>query len=288
MSAFPQSGNGPSLAPVIRLFFHCLLLAGLGGCATHNATSTLRPGDPAAPSQVTPSEAIHTARLFCEMPWQPFHRNVLHGPDARGIRVDTPDAAYRPANGRHGWWIPGEINRGMPYKWGGFDDAESFQRGIAAGLAAGDVSTPSKRRADNAAVSKYAAGVDCSGLISRCLGLPRHHDSSQLPDVCDVLPGYGDLRPGDLLNIPREHVMLVAGWADAARTQICYYETGGIPDWKPALKVSPAQKLIALGFQPLRYRGMAREPLPSGKEVLTRSAVASAVPVPEPQAWWRE
>ena len=74
--------------------------------------------------------------------------------------------------------------------------------------------------------------------------------------------------------------MLVAGWANSDRTQICYYETGGIPDWKPALKISPLDKLLALGFKPLRYRGMAREVGPSGKEILTRAMRSSAISVP--------
>jgi hypothetical protein len=91
-----------------------------------------------------------------------------------------------------------------------------------------------------------------------------------------------DLRAGDLLNIPRRHVILVAGLARPDHTWICYYETGGIPDWKPALKQSPLDKLLALGFQPLRYRGMAREAKPSGKEILTRAAREAAVVVAEP------
>jgi hypothetical protein len=91
-----------------------------------------------------------------------------------------------------------------------------------------------------------------------------------------------ELRAGDLLNIPHRHVILVAGWGSPDHTLICYYETGGIPDWKPGLKISPLDKLLALGFQPLRYRGMARETVPSGKEVLTRAVRSSAIAVPNP------
>ena len=76
--------------------------------------------------------------------------------------------------------------------------------------------------------------------------------------------------------------MLVAGWANASHTDLLYYETGGIPEWKPGLKVSPLDKLLALGYQPLRYRGMAREAVPSGKEILTRAVRSEAVAVPEP------
>jgi len=262
----------------------------LGGCSTvpsrapafKDVMDPLIPGDSSAPSQVTPAEALAIAEIYTQHPWRPFARNILHGSDRCGIRVDTPDIGYKPENGRDGWWVPGEVNRGIPYKWGGFDNPASFDNAIASGHAAGDVSTPRKRELDNAAVSSEAAGVDCSGFVSRCLKLPSGHDSSQLPSLCDRLPSPMDLRPGDLLNIPHQHVMLVAGWAKKDRSWICYYETGGIPEWKPALKQAPLAALIELGYQPLRYRGMAREARPTDKQVLTRAVLATAIRIPHP------
>jgi hypothetical protein len=263
----------------------CVSALGLiAGCATSKQTAadpTLLPGDPTAPSRVTPTEAIAIARTYTKHMWRPFGRNILHGTDSTGVRVDTPDASYRPADGRNGWWLPGEVNEGVPYKWGGFDAPQDFDRKIATGQAAGDVSSPAKRMADNAAVSTQAAGVDCSGFVSRCLKLPFSRDSSQLPALCELLPGMQALRAGDLLNIPRRHVLLFAGWS-ADRTWIYYYETGGIPEWKAALKQSPLDAIVELGYQPLRYRGMARETGPPGKEVLTRAMRATAVTVTNP------
>ena len=95
-----------------------------------------------------------------------------------------------------------------------------------------------------------------------------------------------DLRPGDVLNIPRRHVILCAGWSNPEHTWLYYYETGGGPDyWKPGLKQAPLDALLALGYQPLRYRGMAHEPVPAGtmaKEVLTRAVKATAATVRNP------
>ena len=265
---------------------HCfqsaLILLFLAGCAAPQQKTELLPGDPSAPSQVTPQEALATARVYSTHPWRPFAGNIRHATDPLGVRIDTPDAGYQPASGRNGWWIPGEANEGIPYKWGGFDDPARFDAAIASGLAGGDVSSPAKRQADNAGVSKFAAGVDCSGFVSRCLNLPEVYDSARIPSICEPLADPHQLRPGDLLNIPHRHVMLVAGWENSDHSLICYYETGGIPDWKPALKVSPLDKLIELGFVPMRYRGMARESGPSGKEVLTRALRSSAVIVPDP------
>ncbi len=231
---------------------------------------------------MTPGEALAVAEVYSHHPWQPYARNIFHGTDAAGVRVDTPDATYHPPSGRDGWWIPGQVNEGIPYKWGGFDEPTVFDAAIAAGRAAGDVSSPAKRRADEQAVSADAAGVDCSGFVSRCLKLPEVRDSSQLPALCDTLPRADDLQPGDLLNIAHQHVILVAGWARPDHSWIFYYETGGIPEWKPALKQSPLAALLALGFQPLHYRGMARAEVPSGKEVLTRAVRETAVSVADP------
>jgi len=265
-----------------------MLLAGifLAGCAAVPtqpvAAPEWTPGAASAPSQVTPHEALAMAEALTHHQWRPFARNILHGPDAGGVRVDTPDAGYHPPSKRNGWWVPGEINEGIPYKWGGFDDPASFDGKVAAGFAAGDVATPEKRRADNAAVSAQAAGVDCSGFVAKCLKLPGPCDSAQLPFVCDVLPDAMDLRPGDVLNIPRRHAMLVAGWAKPDKSWILYYENGGVPEWKPALKQAPLAALLKLGYQPLRYRGMARETVPSGKEILTRAMRAKTIVVENP------
>ncbi len=277
-----RQASTPSSTASLAVLATAVLLTGCATLPERAAQPSLLPGDPKAPSQVTPGEALALAEVYSRHAWRPFARNILHGPDPVGVQVDTPDAGYRPVSGRDGWWVPGEVNTGIPYKWGGFDDPAAFDRAIASGLAAGDVSSPAKRAADNAAVSPHAAGVDCSGFVSRCLKLPVGHDSASLPSLCDVLSSPGQLRPGDLLNIPRRHVILVAGWARPDRSWIYYYETGGIPDWKPALKQAPLDALMALGYQPLRYRGMAREAVPSGKEVLTRAIRARAISIPNP------
>lgn len=270
--------------PVVTL----ILLA--AGCASDAgkgpAVAELVPGDPSAPSQVTPDEAMQIAQSFTRHAWRPFASNILHGKDAKGILVNTPDVTHEPQHERRGWWVPGQVNEGIPYKWGGFDDPASFDAAIANGSAGGDVSSPEKRRADNAGVSGRAAGVDCSGFVSQCLKLPRVHDTSQLPAVCHELPSAQDLRAGDLLNIPRRHVILCAGWFDPQHTWIYYYETGGAPDyWKPGLKQAPLAALLELGYKPLRYKGMAYEPVPGGKqprEVLTRAVKTTATVVAHP------
>ncbi len=269
-----------------RLSFLILLLAGCVSTPQKPEPAPLVPGDATAPSQTTPAEAMATAQRMATHVWQPFGGNILHGKDKAGILVNTPDVGHEPAHERRGWWVPGQVNTGIPYKWGGFDDPSSFDAAIAQGKAGGDVSSPEKRRADNAAVSAQAAGVNCSGFVSRCLKLPSVHDTTQLPAICTELASAQDLQPGDLLNIPKKHVVLCAGWVDPQHSWIYYYETGGAPDfWKPSLKQAPLDAMMALGYKPLRYKGMASQVIPSGKEpkdVLTRAVKSTAVSVPNP------
>lgn len=265
----------------------CLAAALISGCTAPTTdgkrSEELTPGDPTAPSQVTPREALDIARQLSTHPWQPFARNILHGKDKAGILVNTPDAGYKEQPDRPGWWLPGAVNAGIPYKWGGFDDPASFDSAVAGGLAAGDVATPEKRRLDNAAVSAQAAGVDCSGFMSRCLKLPSVFDSAQLPSVCSPLPSPRDLHPGDLLDFPHRHVLLCAGWATLDHKWIYFYETGGAPDyWKPGLKEASLERLLAAGYQPLHYRGMATGGQTDGKQVLTRGVRIAAHVVTNP------
>ena len=260
-------------------------IAMLTGCAANlsKMQDMFVPGDPEALSQVTPTEALQIADSYATHTWRPFARNIMHGTDKSGVLVNTPDISLNKPLERSGWWIPGEVNVGVPYKWGGFDDLPSFDHAISNGLAGGDVSSAEKRRADNAGVSLYATGVDCSGFISRCLKLPTAHDTAQLPSICGALENPQELRPGDLLNIVRGHVILCAGWARPDRSWVYYYETGGGPDyWKPGLKQAPLDALLALGYQPLRYRGMAYEPQTSGKEILKRGVLLKAETITEP------
>lgn len=271
------------------MHMHCTFclatLTFITGCAStqHDGrlSAQITPGDPSAPSQVTPSECLAIARELSAHSWKPFANNILHGKDKKGVCVNTPDAGFE--GERPGWWVPGEVNSGVPYKWGGFDDAASFDAAIANGAAGGDVSSPEKRRMDQAAVSADAAGLDCSGFVSRCLKLPTVQDTTQLPAICTPLVNASELRPGDILNVPHRHVILCAGWATPDHKWIYFYETGGAPHfWKPGLKQSPIESLLALGYQPMRYRGMATESRVDGKQVLTRAARSSADAVPQP------
>jgi hypothetical protein len=70
------------------------------------------PAQDAAPDaqQQQRARILGIAREYAEFAWQGDAGNALHGPDANGIPVDTPDVSFDPQG-----WKPDAVNRGMPY-----------------------------------------------------------------------------------------------------------------------------------------------------------------------------
>jgi hypothetical protein len=209
-----------------------------------------------AVAQVRRSEAIAIAETYLHFKWRPSAANVFHGVDADGVRVETPDAGFNRPGIRPGWWKTGEVNEGMPYMWGGFCTAKEFEKGLRDGRHAGDVCTSEKRLKGDAAVSRFAIGIDCSGLISRCWKLPRAYSTNEIASICTPLSSYDALKPGDILNSAKNHVLLFKAFTDASRQRIFAYEAGSPPTWKVLLNNIPLSMLREQGYEALRYRGM--------------------------------
>lgn len=203
--------------------------------------------------QVSRKEALAIAETYRTALWRPTQVNVRHGRDSLGIQVDTPDSGEA---WRGGWWQPDQINVGIPYQWGGFDTPTSFQTKLHQGFAAGDLYTAEKRAGLETAVSREACGIDCSGFISRCWKLDRAYSTRELPSLCEPLPDYDHLQPGDILNVSNGHVVLFIRWADARRTQLSVYEAGRHPVWKVCRRQIRREHLEKQGALPWRYRGM--------------------------------
>ncbi len=208
----------------------------------------------------TPEEAIRTALTYTELEWLPEARHIRHGKDLKGITVHTPDTTLTEYGDNRGWWEPGVPAKGMAYKWGGFDTPESFLGGLEKGKKAGDIANTHKIRLDDAAVSQGSVGIDCSGFVSRCWGLPRHFSTPELPSICDPI-AWDKLRTGDII-LKNGHVLM---FADRQGGYIIGYEAGPIPTWRARRCAILISKLKDDGYTPWRYRKMAA-PKSSDKE----------------------
>lgn len=204
-------------------------------------------------TKLTPEEAILTARTYTELRWEPRPVHIRHGKDSAGILVHTPDTTLASHGDKRGYWSPGTVATGMPYKWGGFDTPDSFLSGIAAGKKAGDIANSYKVRADNAAISSESVGIDCSGFISRCWGLKKHVSTRDFPTLCDPI-AWADLRMGDIL-LKEGHVLMLITRQDPF---IICYEAGPNPTWRARRGAILISYLKANNFSPWRYRKMAK------------------------------
>ena len=110
-----------------------------------------------------------------------------------------------------------------------------------------------KRQLGDAATSKQACGIDCSGFVSRCWRLSRPYSTKELPGICDKIV-WGDLKAGDILLNDR-HVLLFAKWSTPGST-VYAYEAGPFPVWRVNAAEIPTDYLLERGYVPWRYRGI--------------------------------
>lgn len=198
------------------------------------------------------TDALAVAESFLSHRWQPTMKNLRHGKDEDGVEVQTPDRAGAVGSPMEELWLVDQPNVGMAYKWGGFDSLATFDTGVRAGKAAGDVYTQEKRRQGGAAVSSGAVGVDCSGFVSRCWKLQSKHSTDSLTEISRKLASVSELRPADIMNQAGGHVLLFARWVDGPKTRALFYEAA--PFSKVRAKEYAVAELESSGFSPWRYR----------------------------------
>lgn len=224
----------------------------LAVCLSSFSLFALLCGSSLSAQTVARAEALKIAESYIQHRWQASAKNLLHGKDVRGIEVHTPDReGGRGAPLSECWRVDAE-NIGVAYKWGGTDTLASFDAGLKAGKAAGDVYTLAKRRLDDAAVSDAAVGIDCSGFICRAWKLRKRYSTRSLGEVCLKLPSVSALEPADIMNQPGGHVLLFVKWLDREKKRALFYESA--PFSKTLASERDVGEMISAGFRPLRYR----------------------------------
>jgi uncharacterized protein YegL len=184
------------------------------------------------------AEIIEIARRYATHSWTATSNNVLHTDI-----VDTPNREYYTSWPAWMGWSIGE-NVAVPYQWGGWsalgdldlrlipdDDGRYFDEQLRMGYAAGDINTAFYYPDWD---GHGAAGVDCSGLVSRAWRTNTKYGSDGLRNISRPIK-FEDLRAGDLLYRPG-HVMLFKEFVTPERatpgtTRIRVYEASGY-DWK--------------------------------------------------------
>jgi len=218
---------------------------------------------PIASSAITRSEMMGVAESYINHAWTASEENVCAGKIAKKIvkekvngvfvekeykiRIDTPDEDCGSACFNLGWWnSQGETNTGMPYKWGGFSTLEGFDNGIRSGACGGDVYNRNIELSGYGSYDFDAAGIDCSGFVSRSWKLKSQKTTKSLPNISKELgedfgfnqtEKYQGMKKGDIFNIYGYHVMLSAEdnpFFDMALETLVYESSGN--DWKTSVR----------------------------------------------------
>lgn len=141
----------------------------------------------------------------------------------------------------------------MPYRWGGDDTPDSFRMRVEYGALAGDVCTCRDPSLDYCLVPE-AAGVDCSGFVSKAWGIEKRGTSGLL-DVATELSDIADMRPGDAFVWPGHHVRLLTGLDAGAGVAYIVLESTTKLHCEGVCQSSYRPSELN-GYQLIKYRGM--------------------------------
>lgn len=92
----------------------------------------------------------------------------------------------------------------ISYNWGGFDNVDAFIEKTST-MKAGNTNTAI------APMLHCAAGVDCSGFISRVWDLATKYNTSTIYQQTEAIP-VQEMNTGDVFVKPGSHVMMFSGW----------------------------------------------------------------------------
>jgi len=191
-------------------------------------------------------EVICRARAFANHSWLPSYKNVFHGIDTDDVPCDTPDNSY--INGKYpcGWWLPDQINIGIPYMWGGFSSIQDFDSGVQEGRYAGNVPVTRSNQ-----ISKYCVGLDCSGFISKCWNVTVKLSTHTIPQISLSLDWMDQLIPSDIILLAGIHVMLFSGYSDDGKSTARVIDTSRRTG-KVLERYICLQELKQEGYRPFR------------------------------------
>jgi hypothetical protein len=201
------------------------------------------PGISLAVDKITRQEIMNKAKAYANHKFHVSSDNITSsaGEIIGGKLVITPIS-------KPGYYV------GIPYKWGGNDSIERFQRGLDVGKKAGDKCISHLQNCQTNGTSSQAVGVDTSGFISQVWGLKHKYSTRTLPRISTQRSSMNELEPGDILLKPGR-VML---FSHKNSGHFYVYEPSR-RDWKVTLSSYTLSQLEE--YQPYRYNEIVAKQL---------------------------
>lgn len=193
---------------------------------------------------------IEKALEYANYRWTASEKNLMHGVDETGRFVDTPDVTWTGEILDCGWWKVGEENVGIPYGWGNASTIEEFEMGLREGKYAGNVPEDKSRYG-----SHYTVGVDCSGLLTVCWGLPKKIATRDIPQYATIVNSLDEIRQGDVFAKVGSHVMFFKEFVDDDKREVVILDSTRSTG-KVSQRVENVAELFASGYQIYRKNGV--------------------------------
>ena len=202
-------------------------------------------GPIAAVVPLTRQRVVDTAFAFEGIRWTVT-------PSAYGRDPDTVCTGFNRV--RRPGYMHGKLGqevRGIPYCWGCHGALYQIRAKIQSGMMAGNVCTRNAPRRD-------VIGVDCSAFVSATWGLATHFTTMAIPSITRRLENPWDLLPGDAFNKPGSHVMLFLRFTPDRKAEVIEASPGAC-NGRVCRNVYPLASVLARGYAPVRFRGLANE-----------------------------
>jgi cell wall-associated NlpC family hydrolase len=210
------------------------------------------PAGPVATPPTTRDQIIARANAYTAIDWTLRRENFVH--DAIQNQCAKTEGRY--------WLRPRKLSEGaigtafgpMPYNWGGGDTPSSFLDKLARGFLAGNVCTCREPQYNQCQVAT-AAGVDCSGFVSRSWGIAKQGTSGLGAVARPVNDLTTQMRPGDAFNKAGSHVRLFVRYLPGPQLRFEVLESATNLRCEGVCRSVYTVAELAQ-YKPLRYRGV--------------------------------
>lgn len=134
------------------------------------------------------------------------------------------------------------------YEWGNASTLAEFEAGLAAGKLAGNVPEDKSRYS-----SKHSVGVDCSGLLTICWGLPKKIATRDIPKYAEKLDSLEEIRQGDVFAKVGSHVMFFLEFLDEEKERVKIVDSTRSTG-KVSVREVKVSELFAKGYEIYRKK----------------------------------
>jgi hypothetical protein len=218
------------------------------GAGTFDVAPASRSAEPTPP--ISRAGILATARSYLTVNWQFNRDNWAHSDVENLCNKGQRKFWLRPRHFAES--MVGTVVGPMPYAWGGDDTPEIYRDRLSRLALAGDICTCRDSAFNDCVFFPLAAGVDCSGFVSRAWGIKKH-GTAGLFNIATRIK-MGDVKAGDALDWSGHHVRLFVRMMPGAADIYETIESATRRDCEGVCERAYRPSELN-GYTPIRYKG---------------------------------